>query len=332
MKAIFLLIGILFTFSSQATTLTDFFQSSEIESVCAATLKTNTSGNSWRTFRPRFSYDGSNLYYAVRDSHGSFTVFKSSLGQTPKPLFSSSEAIVDIEAKNHSLWIANKEFIHHYDLLTDQLTFKIRTMPGDRKLTKHEVIHDIHLMQGVLYIAQGVRGIFALDANSRQILWNEYFNINQSGGHRSKVINIVGDNGTLFAGLDNITLPTNGSAPFNGFIQFAANNPRVFTQSPYDRQRAGIMAYAHTTIANDTIYINNMGHLQYIAINKLKDNKKIRPSWYPNWYRDVDLRRTAMWSGNVLVENNTAYGCAQFSYAQGLPRPVRVAKPLITKF
>jgi outer membrane protein assembly factor BamB len=330
MKALALLLTIAFSFQIQATTLDDFFTSNKLENVCNKTLRTSN-GNIWRTFKPRFVYHNDNLFYAIRESGNQYTVTQLTDINNSNALYVSSHKIVDIEVNGNILWIAHKEYINKYDLITGQ-TSKIRTLPVDRQLTKHEVIHDIHYMQGILYVAQGVRGVFALDETSDQVIWNEYFNINQSNGHRSKVINIVGENGILFAGLDNLTMPTRNSVPFNGFIKFDASNPQGFTESPYDRRRAGIMAYAHTTIQDNVVYINNMGHLQYIDTSAFKANKKLRPKWYPNWYQDIDLRRTAMWKGNVLVKNDTAYGCAHFSYFQNQPKPQKVARPLITNF
>lgn len=334
MRSILMLSGLLISLNLSAATLDDFFQSAELERACSSTLKSSSNSNFWKTFKPRFSFDKNKevLYYAIRDKNQSYSIIQTDLLNTPNTIYYSNEPIVDIEIADQTLWIAHKEYIHKYDLASGVFTYKIKTLPVDRSLTKHEIIHDIHHMQGILYVAQGVRGVFALDENSNQVIWNEYFNINQSNGHRSKVINIVGENGVLFAGLENLTMPTRNADPFNGFLKFSANDPRNYIESPYDRNRAGVMAYAHTTLNNDTIYINNMGHLQFVETSVLRPSKKIRPRWYPNWYQDVDLRRTAMWVGNVLIDNNSAYGCAHFSYAQNLPRPTRVARPLITKF
>lgn len=330
MKQLVSMLLLAISFQLHAASLDDYFSSNKLENVCKKTLRTSN-GNIWRTFQPRFDFEQGELFYSIREPGNQYVVTRLKDLTTSDDLYASNDKIIDIEVEGEVLWIAHKEYINKYNLITGDLK-KIKTLPVDRPLTKHEVIHDIHYMNDVLYVAQGVRGVFAIDKNSDQVIWNEYFNINQSNGHRSKVINIVGENGTLYAGLDNLTMPTRNSSPFNGFIKFDANNPQIFTESPYDRRRAGIMAYAHTTIKDDVVYINNMGHLQYLETKVFKANKKLRPKWYPNWYQDVDLRRTAMWTGNVLIENNTGYGCAHFNYFQNQPKPQKVARPLITNF
>lgn len=332
MKALLLLLSLFLSQSIFAVTLDDYFNSNELENVCKKTLRQSPNGNMWRSFKPRFDFHNDELFYSIRENGGDYVVYRSLLNDKKDLLYSSKTPIVDIEVSDDFLWIAHKQYIEKYDLKNNILITRIKTMPIDRDLTKHEVIHDLHFMNDVLYVAQGVRGVFALNYLTDQVIWNEYFNINQSNGHRSKVINIVGENGRLFAGLDNLTMPTRGSNPFNGFISFYENSPQSFIESPYDRRRAGIMAYAHTTLKDDVVYINNLGHLQYIQTNSFKDQKKLRPRWYPNWFQDVDIRRTAMWIGNVLIENDTAYGCAHFSFSRNLPRPQKLARPLITVF
>lgn len=328
MKLQIALFAFIFSTLSYASSLNDFFQTRLINQVCELSIQKLSNGY-WRTSEPRFSFHQGELFYSIREPSGSYIVHQAFIGQPPKQIYSSSEKIIDIESNGEFLWIAHKEYINKLNLKNGDFKFKIKTIATDRSLSRHERIHDLHYLDQKLYVAHGAQGIVALNEINDSIEWHEFFNINQSNGHRSKVINIVGETGELIAGLDNITMPTNRAKPFNGFIKFTTQDQSQWIEAPYDRRRAGIMTYAHTTLADNIVYINNMGHLQNTDVTVFRHQKKIRPNWTPNWYDDNGIRRTAMWKGNVLIENNTAYGCSHFMNSPRGQKPEKVAKAVI---
>ena len=144
--------------------------------------------------------------------------------------------------------------------------------------SQHDHAKDLAYKEGEILVAHGGLGVQYLSSRDGSFLYETDFGMGtQNKGHRSKIISVSVNQSKVVFGVDVITQPRDDSRAFNGVIKYDGGNYNNFSKHAYNYRRAGVLAYARTSIENNTLYINNLGQMQILDLRGL-DNSVV-PVW-----------------------------------------------------
>lgn len=293
-----------------------------LQNICETGVRAHpTKPGFWHIYRPSL-VESSGVLYATQSlpptSAGSYAVVKVD-AQAPglvTEVLRFENSIRDLEVAEGQLWVLFADRLLGYDLITFEKTADVATGPAPT--VANDEAQALVVLGGMLVIAHGEKGAVFYFPSTKQMLAGSDLGLQQTNGHRSKVIDVarVDDKQVAFA-VEGVTVANNPPFPFNGVLLWdLQNNERAVAN--YDRKGSGVLSNAVLQVRGDQVLINNWGILHQTSLSGVRAAQPVLVNWTPVYFEVNGQRRPGELLGDLLAEDNQILACAQTNY----PDPV----------
>lgn len=260
---------------------------------------------------PSFSETKDYLYLGVKNpilDKGDYTIFQvaKSNPEIINEFYQLKMAPRDIVVSENVVWALYERTLLKVDL-EKNVESEIRlSNPEDHHRLDHA--YDMLALNGKLYITHGTLGLIVVDQNSMSITRTVNLGLLQSNGHKSLAGSVVAvSDHELIIGVDNLTVPIQGSQPFNGLVSL---NLHSYSNSKYPYQSGIISKHSRLNFDGKTLWINNLGTLQFLNLESLKKNGAAYTGWINMTYFEGDKKFVAEPRGDFFVLGKDVFTCS----------------------
>ena len=225
------------------------------------------------------------------------------------------EPVRDLAFGHGELWALFRDRIVQLDPATGAVLAELNTVPNVRE--EDESARAFAWVGDRLVVAHGSLGFVAYDRKARGFTMAHDLGLTQ-GRHLSKAVEVTAVSDTQAAfGVEDVTIANHPPYAFNGILLVNFSGAAFTERYAYDRKSSGVISHPRLTAVNGELLINNWGILQHVGLAELRQAGAAHVHWTPLRIEAAGASLPAELLGDLLVENDTVFGCAHVQYRQG---------------
>lgn len=216
-------------------------------------------------------------------------------------LLPSKYPIKAVKEYNDKIYILTGEhiFVRHLSDLSFDFAFNTSLTQLNKR---HEEAQDLAIVNGVIYVAHGSKGVVKIDPMSGSILDQRTFDLPHDTGHISTATGISSVNNLLYVMMDNVTYNfSTKKRAFEGLVILneSLNQEKVISI----RQSREALHYPKSFATNEFLISRNLHNLYFYDMKKMN---KARSLWPKRRLYNFD---GLMLASNPAFYNNEVSGC-----------------------